>query len=117
MIYIFYYFLTGADINILAELVSSLPNSPPPSLLRASALGMLLMVIDENLNALLVSLTVYVLSTEQDPRNPASDFVNVVTVHREEDLKGLAKPAAKESGSFVVQGALHSLRIIAQLTQ
>lgn len=35
---------SGADINILAELVSSLPNTPPPSLLRASALGMLLMV-------------------------------------------------------------------------
>ena len=37
-------FHAGADINILAELVSGLPSAPPPSLLRASPLGLLLMV-------------------------------------------------------------------------
>lgn len=36
--------IAGADINILAELISGLPNQPPTSLLRASPLGMLLMV-------------------------------------------------------------------------
>lgn len=34
----------GADVNILAELLSGLPNLPPPSLLKSSPLGLLLMV-------------------------------------------------------------------------
>ena len=35
---------TGTDVNILAEIIAGLPNVPPQSLLRASPLGMLLMV-------------------------------------------------------------------------
>lgn len=129
---------TGADINILAELVSSLPHTPPPSLLRASALGMLLMVrfqspVSVAVCGLAVVFTsffyhcltylVLLFNLVQDPRNPASDFINVVTVHREEEGEeskfgaAAARAAARECASSVVQGALHSLRIIAQLTQ
>lgn len=56
----------------------------------------------------------------QDPRNPPSDFINVVTVHRQEEQREAAKTVAateRDGSSSVVQGALHSLRIIAQLTQ
>jgi hypothetical protein len=37
-------YATGHDINVLAELISSLPNAAPSSLLRSSALAALLMV-------------------------------------------------------------------------
>jgi len=101
----------GPDINIVAEIISSLPHVPPPSLLRASPLGMLLM----------------------DPRSPATDFVNLVTVHRDESALSVNKKArnhpktvhqrksaqseqiAKRNDESLVRGALHSMRIIAQL--
>jgi hypothetical protein len=51
----------------------------------------------------------------QDPRNPATDFVNIVTINRESSAA--AKDPDSSAGGALVQGALNSLRIIAQLTQ
>lgn len=50
----------------------------------------------------------------QDPKNQASDFVNVVTINRE--TPGIHIQGRK-SAPDVVGGALNSLRIIAQLVQ
>lgn len=109
---------TGADINILAELMSCLPQQPPPSLLKASPVGLLLMVRAASNRVTravcIVNLKAIALFCGQDPKNPATDFVNIVTVNREAGLPGKNDLA---DGSPVVEGALNSLRIIAQLTQ
>lgn len=45
--------------------------------------------------------------------------MNVVTVHREREAESAASsaPQNKEGSANIVHGALHSLRIIAQITQ
>jgi hypothetical protein len=53
--------------------------------------------------------------SRQDPRNPATDFVNIVTINSESS--GAARDLDGSAGGALVQGALSSLRIIAQLTQ
>jgi hypothetical protein len=52
----------------------------------------------------------------QDPRNPATDFVNIVTINRESSSSAARDPDGS-AGAALVQGALNSLRVIAQLTQ
>lgn len=108
-------FVAGSDINMLAELVSALPNAPPQSLLRASPLGLLLLVR----HCVAVFRFAWLdwldgTCAAQDPKNQASDFLNVVAINRESPGNHLQ---SGKTTPDVVNGALNSLRIIAQLVQ
>jgi hypothetical protein len=73
--------------------VSGLPHVPPPSMLKASPLTMLLMVFYYYFYTLLAaSLTAHSPPSPQDPHSPATDFINVVAIHREDGA--LAKKRA-----------------------